>query len=70
MKEDAAPLTFLEVVASILAAAFGVQNRRKMERDFTRGEIRHFIVAGILFTLVFVVGMIVLVNGVISLITH
>ena len=59
-------LTFLEIVMSIFAAAFGVQNRRKMERDFTHGEVVQFIAAGAMFTIAFIVGMILIVNLVLS----
>jgi hypothetical protein len=58
---DPAPqgsLTALQVMASTLAAAFGVQSSRNRHRDFTRGKAWHFILAGIVFTVVFVVGMV------------
>jgi hypothetical protein len=51
-----------QVAASALAAAFGVQSSRNRKRDFTHGKASHFIAAGILFTLLFVVGMVVIVN--------
>lgn len=51
-----------EIVTSTVAAAFGVQSRRNRERDFTAGKPSHFIIAGIVFTVLFVLGMIVLVN--------
>jgi Protein of unknown function (DUF2970) len=44
----------LAVVRSIAAAAFGVQSNRNKERDFTHGNYRHFIVGGIVFTVIFV----------------
>jgi uncharacterized membrane protein YidH (DUF202 family) len=52
--DDNAPLTFWQIAGSTLAAAFGVQNRANRERDFTRGKPLHFIIAGIVFTAVFV----------------
>ncbi len=55
-------LTFIEVVVSTLCAAIGVQTRAKMERDLTHGEIIKFIAAGVIFTLLFVVAMITVVN--------
>lgn len=59
-------LTFWEVLTSTLAAAFGVQSRKKMERDLTHGEIMQFIAAGLIFTVVFVVGVITVVNLVLA----
>ena len=61
-KHDKETLTFLEVLTSTLAAAFGVQSRRRMERDLTRGEIIQFIASGLIFTVIFVVGVIAVVN--------
>ena len=52
------PLTFLEVLGSVLAGAFGVQSSAMRERDFTRGNVIHFIVIGILFTASFVLAVV------------
>ncbi len=48
------PLTFWQIAGSAAAAAFGVQSRANRERDFARGKPLHFIIAGIVFTAVFV----------------
>lgn len=64
--EDLKPLTFLEILGSTFAAALGVQRFENRKRDFTRGNAIHFIISGILFVTCFVVGMIVLVNIVVS----
>ena len=53
-KADDAPLTFWQIAGSTIAAAFGVQKRANRERDFARGKPLHFIIAGIVFTVVFV----------------
>ncbi len=50
------------VVSSTLAAAFGVQSSRNRERDFTHGKAHHFIIAGIVFTVVFVLAVVLVVN--------
>jgi hypothetical protein len=65
-EQDRAGTTLWQIVSSTLAAAFGVQSRRNRERDFTTGKPTHFIVAGILFTILFVVGMIFLVRLIVS----
>jgi len=59
-------LTLWQLVASTVAAAFGVQSSRNRQRDFQAGKPMHFIVAGIVFTVLFVVGMILLVRLVLS----
>ena len=48
------PLTWREVVSSILAALLGVQSSRNHARDFARGTAGQYIVAALLATLVFV----------------
>jgi uncharacterized membrane protein YhdT len=53
MDNDKSP-TLLQVVKSVLAAFFGVQSETNRERDFTQGNPAHFILAGLLLTLVFV----------------
>ena len=45
---------FWEVLKSVLSAFFGVQSRRNRERDFRHGKPIHFIVVGLLATLLFV----------------
>ena len=47
---------------SAAAAAFGVQSRANRERDFTRGKPMHFIIAGIVFTAVFVLVVAIVVH--------
>ncbi|HEY7884427.1 MAG TPA: DUF2970 domain-containing protein [Cellvibrionaceae bacterium] len=52
----------LQIAFSTVAAAFGVQSSKNRERDFAGGNILSFIIAGVLFTAVFVGGLILLVN--------
>jgi hypothetical protein len=64
--DDEKPLTFWQIAGSTAAAAFGVQNRANRERDFKRGKPLHFIIAGILFTAVFVLTVVFVVRLVLS----
>lgn len=41
------------IIFSVLASFFGVQNEANRKRDFEGGNIWHFIAAGIVLTLVF-----------------
>ncbi len=50
------------VIASVLSAAFGVQSSRNRERDFSQGQYRQFIIAGVIFTVLFVATLVVVVN--------
>jgi hypothetical protein len=47
----------LQIVGSVLSAGFGVQNSKNRERDFKHGSHKTFIIAGIVFTLVFIIGV-------------
>ena len=53
---------FREVVMSVLAAALGVQSSKNRERDFTKGNPLVFIAAGLIFTILFVLTLIGVVN--------
>lgn len=51
--EDA-KVSFLQAMLSVIQASFGVQSQQNRERDFTKGKLWLFIVAALLFTVVFV----------------
>lgn len=63
---DKDPMTFWQVLLSVLAAAFGVQSEKNRQRDFSRGRPIHFVLVGVLATLLFIVllyGLVRLVLG-------
>jgi hypothetical protein len=53
---------FWDVVVSVLAAALGVQTSKNRERDFTKGNPLVFISAGLIFTILFVLTLLGVVN--------
>ena len=53
---------FFNVIGSALSAAFGVQKRDRLERDFQEGKPAHFIIAGITGTIVFILVLVLAVN--------
>ena len=59
-------LTLWQVMSSALAAGFGVQSSKNRERDFSRGKPSQFITIGIIFTALFVLLMVGIVNLVLS----
>lgn len=63
---DKKGLSVWQIAASTLAAAFGVQSKANKDRDFSTGKPVHFIIAGIVFTALFVVTIITVVNLVLS----
>ena len=60
------PMSAANVVGSVLSAAFGVQSSRNRERDFSQGSYRQFIIAGVIFTILFVTTLVVVVRMVLS----
>jgi hypothetical protein len=58
--------SFWQVVLSTLAAAIGVQSNKNRERDFTKGNIYTYALAGVIFTVIFVVAMILIVKTVLK----
>jgi len=54
--------TFLQMVGSVMASFYGVQNSKNRKRDFQHGKATHFIAVGILMTAVW--------YGTIALIVH
>lgn len=53
---------FWNIVGSTLSAAFGVQSNKNRERDFKHGSFRTFIVAGLIFTTIFIFTVVTIVN--------
>ena len=44
----------LEVIKSVLASFVGVQSEKNRLRDFAQGKPIHFIIAGLILTVVFI----------------
>ncbi|MFO7858528.1 MAG: DUF2970 domain-containing protein [Ectothiorhodospiraceae bacterium] len=51
-----------EVTQSVLAGAFGVQTNEARKRDFQSHSPMPYIIGGAIFTVLLVVGLIILVN--------
>ena len=64
--KDNQPPTFLQMLQSVLAAAFGVQSGKNRASDFSHGKPSHFVVLGILFTVVFALTLF----GIVKLVLH
>jgi diacylglycerol kinase len=61
---------FLNVLKSTLFAACGIQSRTNRERDFEHGKPSTFILAGIIFMVIFILGIVGVVQLVMSFATH
>jgi hypothetical protein len=60
--DDDEGLTLVQLIGSALAAGFGVQSSENRKRDFSRGKPGQFIAIGIIFTVLFVLIMVGIVN--------
>lgn len=58
--------SFGQVVLSTMAAAIGVQSSKNRERDFKGGSIKTYIAAGIIFTGLFVLTLVLVVKTVLG----
>lgn len=58
--------SLLQVVGSVLAAAFGVQSDKNRERDFRRGSWQAFLIVGVIGTILFVLIVYGIVKAVLS----
>jgi hypothetical protein len=56
--------TVIQVIKSTLSAFIGVQSTANRQQDFEQGSLTTCIIAGLIFTVVFVVGIIFLVSTV------
>ena len=60
-------LSFLHVFTSVLAAAVGVQSKKNQQKDFNaKGSIYIYIVAGVVFTVLFVLTVAAVVKTVLA----
>ena len=65
-RETHRPLPFWKVFLSVIQASFGVQKGVNHERDFQQSSIAPFVVAALLFTGIFVGGLMLVVKLVLS----
>lgn len=65
-EEEPKKPNFLTIMLSTFAAAFGVQSKKNQERDFKSGNIYHYIIAGVLFTAVFILVVVNVVKAVLK----
>jgi len=54
--------TLWDTIASVGASFFGVQSSKNRERDFTHGKASHFIVVGVVATVVFILVLVIVVR--------
>jgi hypothetical protein len=54
--------TLWDTIKSVSASFFGVQSSKNRERDFKHGKAAHFIVVGLIATVLFVLAVVLAVR--------
>jgi hypothetical protein len=65
-QEEKQGMGLAQVVGSVFAAGLGVQSSRNRERDFKQGRAVTFIIAGLIFTALFIGGVYTVVSLVLN----
>jgi hypothetical protein len=55
----------MQLIKSVLSAAIGVQSDENRRKEFEQGSLKNYVIAGIIFTVVFVGSLILLVSMVV-----
>jgi len=58
------PIT--QVIKSVLAAAIGVQSDDNRQKDFQQGSLSTYLIVGLVFTVLFVCGLVFLVSTILG----
>jgi hypothetical protein len=58
--------TIIQVIKSVLSAAIGVQSEDNRLKDFEQGSLMPYVIAGVIFTIIFISALIFLVSMVIG----
>lgn len=51
-----------QLIKSVLSAAMGVQSEANRRKEFEQGSLSSYVIAGVIFTALFVGGLILLVS--------
>lgn len=58
--------TIIQIIKSTLAGFIGVQSEKNRQLDFEQGSLATYIIAGVIFTIVFVSTLVFVVSKVIG----
>ncbi len=67
--EESAPkpkVGIISLILTVMAAAIGVQTRKNLEKDFSQSSPIPYIIAGVIFTFIFMATVIFVVKLVLS----
>jgi hypothetical protein len=58
--------TITQVIRSVLAAAIGIQSDANRQRDLKEEYLSVYLIGGVIFTVLFVIGLIFLVSSILG----
>ncbi len=58
--------SFTQVIQSVASAFLGVQSDKNRKADFEQGQLKHFIIAGVILTAVFITVLVSVVHLVLA----
>jgi len=58
--------TIIEIIKSVFSAAIGVQSDKNRKKDFEQGSLSTYLIAGLIFTVIFVVFLVFLVSTILG----
>lgn len=58
--------TIVQVFKSVFAAFIGVQSEENRKKDFQQGSLKTYVIAGIVFTVLFIVAIVTVVSVVLG----
>ena len=58
--------TITQIIKSVLAAAIGVQSDKNRQNDFNQDSLPTYIIAGLIFTVLFVFGIVFVVSTILG----
>jgi hypothetical protein len=58
--------TITQVIRSVLAAVIGIQSDANRQRDLKEGYLSVYLIGGIIFTVLFVFGLVFLVSSILG----
>lgn len=65
-KDKSKPIGIFSVILSVLSAMVGIQSEANRERDFTSGQIGNYIFVGVIVVIIFIFGLISVVNNILE----
>jgi uncharacterized membrane protein len=58
--------SIFQVLKSVLAAFIGIQSKENRELDFSQGKVSHYIIVGLIVTVLFIATIVFVVSKVTS----